>query len=133
MSGYSVIDAGGVTAPQGWRAAGLACGLRYSGRPDLALLVSDAPCTAAALFTTNCVKSAHILYGQPLLRRNPTGIQAVMINAGSANACTGEAGVAAAATVARAVETTLGLPPDSAFVMSTGVIGLPLNVQKMVA
>lgn len=129
--GVSYIDEGGVTAPQGWQAVGLACGLRYSGRPDLALVVSAAPCAAAALFTVNKVKSAHILYGQPLLQRNPTGIQAVVVNAGSANACTGEAGVAAAEAIARATEQTLGLPSDSAFVMSTGVIGVPLRVDAM--
>ncbi len=125
------LDDAGITAPQGWRATGLACGLRYSGRPDLALLVSSVPATAAALFTTNTVKAAHILYGQPLLAENPTGLQAVLVNAGSANACTGAAGVDDCATVAAAVEQTLHLPTRSTFVMSTGVIGTRLRVDKM--
>jgi glutamate N-acetyltransferase/amino-acid N-acetyltransferase len=106
--------------------------MRYSGRPDLALLLSDTPCTAAALFTTNAVTSAHIQYARPLLERNPTGIRAVLVNSGSANACTGTAGVEATTAVARAAEETLGLPADSTFVMSTGVIGVPLPVEKIV-
>jgi glutamate N-acetyltransferase/amino-acid N-acetyltransferase len=129
---YTWIDHGGVTAPRGWQAAGVACGMRYSGRPDLALLLSETPCATAALFTTNAVTSAHIQYDRPLIERNPAGIRAVLINSGSANACTGEAGLAAAATVARAAEEALGLPSDSAIVMSTGVIGTPLPVEKIV-
>lgn len=125
------LAGGSTTSPRGWRAAAVACAMRYNGRADLALLVSDMPCAAAALFTTNSVKSAHIQYDQPLLTRNPGGIQAVMINSGSANACTGASGLTAAATTAQALETALKLPPDSAFVMSTGVIGLPLRVDKM--
>jgi glutamate N-acetyltransferase/amino-acid N-acetyltransferase len=129
---YTWIDQGGVTAPRGWRAAGVSCGIRNRRRPDLALLLSEAPCAAAALFTTNNITSAHIQYDRPLLERNPAGIRAVVVNSGSANACTGTPGIEAAAAVARAVEETLGLPTDSAVVMSTGVIGLPLPVEKIV-
>ncbi len=128
---FHFVSGGSITTPQGWRAAAVACGMRYSGRSDLALLVSAVPCTAAALFTTNKVTSAHVQYDRALMQRNPTGIQAVLINSGSANACTGEPGLLASATTAQAVEQTLNLPPDSAFVMSTGVIGLPLPVDKM--
>ncbi len=126
------LEGAGITAPQSWRAIGIACGLRYSGRPDLALLVSDTACTAAALFTTNKVKAAHILYDQPILMHNAAGIRAVLVNAGSANACTGDAGVQDCATVAQAVEQTLGLPAQSALVMSTGVIGVRLRVSRIV-
>lgn len=129
---YTWIDQGGATAPRGWRAAGVSCGIRNSGRPDLALLLSDTPCAAAALFTTNVITSAHIQYDRPLLERNPEGIRAIAVNSGSANACTGTAGVEATAAVARAVEETLGLPASSALIMSTGVIGLPLPVEKIV-
>ncbi len=128
---FVFLEHGFVTSPQGWRAAAVACGMRYSGRDDLALVVSDRPCSAAALFTTNAVQAAHIHYDREVLARNPSGIRAVMINSGSANACTGEDGIAAAATTARALEEELGLPPHSACVMSTGVIGLPLAVEKM--
>ncbi len=129
---YEWIDQGGVTAPRGWRAAGVSCGIRNSGRPDLALVLSETPCAAAALFTTNNITSAHIQYDRPVLGRNPAGIRAVVVNSGSANACTGTPGVEAAAAVARAVEETLGLAADSTVVMSTGVIGLPLPVEKIV-
>jgi glutamate N-acetyltransferase/amino-acid N-acetyltransferase len=132
QTAYEWIDQGGITAPRGWQAAGVSCGIRNSRRPDLALVLSDTPCAAAALFTTNAVTSAHIQYARPLLERNPTGMRAVVVNSGSANACTGAAGVEATATVARATEETLGLPTDSTFVMSTGVIGLPLPVEKIV-
>ncbi len=123
---------GGVTTPRGWQAAATACGMRYRGRDDLALLVSAAPCTAAALFTTNVVKSAHILYAQPLMARNANQLQAVVINSGSANACTGQAGVDAAALVARTAAQELALPLESVFVMSTGIIGMPLPLDKIV-
>lgn len=127
-----LLDAGSVTTPCGWRAAAVACGMRYSGRTDLALLVSDAPATAAALFTTNAVQSAHIHYDRAVLARNATAIRALAVNSGSANACTGQAGIDAAATVARTVEEALALPAHSALVMSTGIIGLPLAVGKIV-
>jgi glutamate N-acetyltransferase/amino-acid N-acetyltransferase len=130
---FSFLEHGYVTTPRGWRAAAVACGMRYSGRADLALVVSDVPCTMAALFTTNAVQAAHIQYDRALMQRSADRIQAVMVNSGSANACTGQAGIDAAATTARTLEQTLGLPEDSVFVMSTGVIGMPLAVDKMLA
>lgn len=132
-STFSWLEHGGVMSPSGWQGATVACGMRYHGRDDLALLVSASPCTAAALFTKNAVQCAHIQYDRVLLAHNTTALRAVLINAGSANACTGEAGIEASATTARAVEETLGLPAYSAFVMSTGVIGIPLPVDKMLA
>lgn len=131
MATPQFLEDGHVATPGGWRAAAVACGIRRAGRDDLALLVSDAPCSAAALFTTNKVKAAPLLYDQALLARNPTGLRAVVVNSGIANACTGETGAAAAAKTARAVEQTLGLPADTAFVMSTGVIGMQLPMEKL--
>lgn len=128
---YTFIEHGHVATPPGWRVGVAACGIRYR-RQDLALLVSDTPCTATALFTTNKVKAAHIHYDQPVLERSSEQIRAVLINTGSANACTGHEGVEAAATTARAVEATLHLPADSTIVMSTGVIGVPLPVEKVI-
>ncbi|NJN68306.1 MAG: bifunctional glutamate N-acetyltransferase/amino-acid acetyltransferase ArgJ [Chloroflexaceae bacterium] len=127
-----LLDHGHVTTPSGWRAGVAACGIKYTGRTDLALLVSERPCRAAALFTTNRVVSAHIHYDRAVLARNSTSIRAVLINAGSANACTGEVGIAAAEATAREVERTLALPTDSTLVMSTGVIGLLLPVDRVV-
>ncbi len=127
------LEAGHAASAAGWRAATAACGIKYADRDDLALLVSDRPAAAAAVFTTNRVKAAPVLYDMALLGRNAGGVQAVVINAGNANACTGSDGDAAALAMARATEAALGLPTDSAFVMSTGTIGVPMPVAKILA
>ncbi len=127
------LEEGSVTTPAGWRAGTWACGIKYQGRDDLALVVSDRPCNAAAVFTTNKVKAAPVRYDMALLERNAAGLRAVVINAGNANACTGADGDAAAQAMARAVEAALGLPADTAFVMSTGPIGVPMPVEKVTA
>lgn len=127
------LEAGHAASAAGWRAATAACGIKYADRDDLALLVSDRPAAAAAVFTTNRVKAAPVLYDMALLGRNASGVQAVVINAGNANACTGSAGDAAALAMARATEAALGLPADTAFVMSTGTIGVPMPVAKILA
>jgi glutamate N-acetyltransferase/amino-acid N-acetyltransferase len=127
------LDDGHPASPAGWRAATAACGIKYRDRDDLALLVSDTPCSAAALFTTNKVKAAPVLYDMALMRRNPGGLRALVVNAGNANACTGPAGDEAAAAMAAAVEQALALPADTAFVMSTGTIGVPMPVEKILA
>lgn len=129
---YTFLNHGHVTTPKGFRAATAACGIKYADRADLALIVSDRPCAAAAIFTTNRVKAAPVHFDQGLIARNNDNVRAVVINSGNANACTGQAGIAASARTARAVEETLGLPADSTFVMSTGVIGVPLPVEKIV-
>ncbi len=125
------LAGGHVATPLGWKTSTAACGIKYSGRDDLALLVSETPCNVAALFTTNSVQSAHIHYDRDVLSRNTTAIRAVLINTGSANACTGAAGVAVAKATAQATEDILSLPPASVLVMSTGVIGAPLAVEKV--
>jgi glutamate N-acetyltransferase/amino-acid N-acetyltransferase len=123
----------------GFRFAGVACGLKpqtaaYGGRAlDLALVVSDVPCAAAGVFTQNRFPAAPVLYDRAALQVNPTAMQAVVINAGNANACTGEQGLADAAAMAALAEAALGLPASSALVMSTGVIGLPLPMDKVAA
>jgi|HigsolmetaAR202D_1030399.scaffolds.fasta_scaffold00166_12 glutamate N-acetyltransferase/amino-acid acetyltransferase len=130
---FSFLAHGHVTSPEGFRAATAECGIKYTNRADLALIVSDRPCSAAAIFTTNKVKAAPVLFDQALIKRNNSNVRAVVINSGNANACTGPAGLEAAATTAKAVESTLGLPADSTFVMSTGVIGVQLPVDKILA
>ncbi len=120
-----------VTAPQGFRAAGVACGIKASGALDLALVASTQPCTAAAVFTTNQVKAAHIRYAQPLLARRRTGYRAVVINSGNANACTGPRGLADVHAVVELAGFLLGFPADTILMMSTGVIGVPLPVDKI--
>lgn len=123
----------------GFHFAGVACGLKpqtaaYGGRAlDLALVVSDAPCAAAGVFTQNRFPAAPVLYDKQALQANPTGMRAVVINAGNANACTGQQGLADAARMAALAEAELGLPAGCALVMSTGVIGLPLPMDKVEA
>lgn len=126
----SFLADGHVTSPRGWRAAVAACGIKYANRDDLALVVSDRPATAAAVFTTNAVKAAPVLYDMALMAQGGD-LRAVVINAGNANACTGVDGDAAAVAMARAVEQALDLPVNSVFVMSTGTIGVPMPVAKI--
>lgn len=129
---YAFVEEGHVATPAGFLAGVAACGIRYQ-RNDLALIISQSPCSAAALFTTNKVQAAHIHYDRAIVQRNTGGIRAVLINSGSANACTGQQGIAAAAAAARFTEETLALPEESVVVMSTGVIGVPLPVDKVCA
>ena len=111
--------------------AGLACGLKRDDRRDIALLVSDRPCAVAGVFTTNRVKAAPVLRDQALLARPEPTARAVLINTGSANACTGQRGLADAHDSAALVANLLGCPPDEVLTLSTGVIGLPLNMDAM--
>jgi glutamate N-acetyltransferase/amino-acid N-acetyltransferase len=127
------IDGGNVTSVPGFRAAGVVCGLKTTGALDLALVTSQAPCAAAGVFTTNRVKAAPVVYDQQVLARNPGAIRAVVANSGCANACTGRQGQYAAADMARLVADRLGCGPESVLVMSTGVIGQPLDMAKVAA
>jgi len=127
MSDYSVMD-GGVTAPQGFKAAGVCAGIKI-GRPDLALVVSETPATVAGMFTTNAVQAAPVKLCKAVAA---TGMaSAVVINSGCANACTGEAGITAATEMASATAAALGIAPGAVFVCSTGTIGKPLPIDKI--
>jgi glutamate N-acetyltransferase/amino-acid N-acetyltransferase len=118
-----------VTAARGFAAAGVACGIRKSGAPDLALLRSLEPGVGAAMFTKNRVKAAPVLVSQAHLEVAEP--QAVVINSGTANAATGERGkldaIATAAEAARLLE----LDTEEVLVLSTGVIGVPLPLGKV--
>ena len=120
-----------LTQVPGFRAVGVACGLKTSGKPDLALILSDQLCKAAAVFTTNAFKAAPVLYDMALLERTGGKLQGVIINAGNANAVTGEQGLRDAEQMARITEATCALPADSIFVMSTGVIGHKMPMTKL--
>jgi len=120
-----------LTQVSGFRAIGVACGLKLSGNPDLALIVADRMCTTAAVFTTNQFKAAPVLYDQALLKETQGHLQGVIINAGNANAVTGEQGLRDAAEMARLTEMACNLPPQSVFVMCTGVIGHRLPLDKV--
>ena len=115
----------------GFDAAGVAAGIKKSGAPDLALIVSRIPCRAAAVFTKNAFPAAPVLYDRQLLALNPSGAHGVAINSGCANACTGVQGGANARRMAEAVERVLGANDYTIFVMSTGVIGVQLPLDKL--
>ena len=125
--------AGGVTAPAGFRAAGVACGIKPTGRPDLALLVSDRPASAAAVFTTNVAQAAPIIVSRDNLRRSAGRATAVVANSGCANACTGADGLEHAHAMARHAGAALNRQPESVLIASTGVIGVKLAMSKVVA
>ena len=117
--------------PLGFTFAGVACGIKKTGASDLALIVSDRPCSTAGTFTRNAFPAAPVLYDRALVVENPAGLRAVAINAGCANACTGEAGLTDAESMASLAEVALTLPRRSAAVMSTGVIGPRLPMAKI--
>jgi glutamate N-acetyltransferase/amino-acid N-acetyltransferase len=123
--------AGAVTAPAGYRAAGIACGIKASGKPDLALIVSDSISAAAAVFTTNLAQAAPILVSRDHIGRTGGRARAVIVNSGCANACTGQDGHAHAATMARQTAAVLRCQPDEVLVASTGVIGVKLDMNKV--
>ena len=122
---------GSVTSPQGFTAGAAAAGLKSGGALDVALLVSGSSCAAAGVFTRNMVRAAPVLYDQDLLGERPGRVRAVAMNARVANACTGAAGLAAARAMAQAAEQAAGLPPRTALVLSTGVIGVPLPLEQV--
>ena len=123
----------GVTVAKGFRATGVACGLKKTGALDFALVVSDSDCVCAGMFTTNRVKAAPVLYDQETLAKNSTALRAVVVNSGCANACTGDAGLADTRATAEAAALTLGIRADQVLVLSTGVIGQRLPMQKILA
>jgi len=122
----------GVTAALGFDACGLHCGVRRN-RPDLALIVSDRPACAAAVFTTNLVKAAPVLVSQANLRASGGIARGIVVNAGNANACTGEHGMQAARAMAAETARLLGVPQCEILVSSTGVIGEKLPVERILA
>ena len=115
----------------GFDAAGIAANIKKSGAPDLTLIASRTPCRAAATFTQNAFPAAPVLYDRQLLKFNPEGMHGVIINSGCANACTGTPGDVNARRTAEAVEEALGAGDHSIFVMSTGVIGVQLPMEKL--
>ncbi len=126
-----MLPGGGVTTPRGFRAAGLHCGIKANGRPDLALLVSDVPATAAGVFTTNLAKAAPVRVSQAHLAAASHRTRAVITNSGCANACTGPQGDADAVEMAQLAAAALGCATDEVLVASTGVIGVNLKMDAI--
>ena len=122
---------GGVCSAKGFRAAGVAAEVKYKGRNDVALIVADEPCAAAALFTTNKVAAAPVVYDRSVIKGGR--IQAILANSGCANACTGEQGLADARLSALVTAGELGIDPHHVIVASTGVIGRRLPMDRLLA
>ncbi|MGE5836789.1 MAG: bifunctional glutamate N-acetyltransferase/amino-acid acetyltransferase ArgJ [Acidobacteriota bacterium] len=128
---------GGVTTPRGFRAAGVACGIKRVTNPaaapplDLALIVADTPVTAAAVFTTNKAIAAPITVSRDHLTRANGQAQAIVVNSGCANACTGQQGLKVAREMAAATAAAVGCAPEQVLVASTGVIGVQLDPDKI--
>jgi glutamate N-acetyltransferase / amino-acid N-acetyltransferase len=125
------IADGSITSTPGFEAAGVAAGIKPAGALDLALVHAEHPCVAAAVFTTNAFKAAPVLYDRRILAENPAGLRAVMINSGCANACTGDEGLRNTVASAAAAARELGIAPRDVMVMSTGVIGAQLPMDRI--
>ena len=126
-----MISGGGVTTPRGFRATGRSVGIKASGRLDLALLVSDAPATAAGVFTTNRAQAAPVIVSREHLATSGGVARAVIANSGCANACTGDEGMRAAHAMATDTAALLSCPVAEVLVASTGVIGVTLPIEKI--
>ncbi len=122
---------GGVTAPGGIRAAGLPCGIKASGKPDLALIATDTPSSAAGVFTTSLAKAAPVLITQEQLAASHGLAQAIVTNSGCANACTGPQGMADAREMIDLTASSLGCAAELVLVASTGVIGVNLKMEAV--
>ena len=123
---------GGVTAATGFEAASCEANIKYKDRTDMAFVYSKKPCVCGGTFTTNVVKAACVQWDQRIVAAD-AGCQAVVINSGIANACTGKEGFDACEATAKAVEKCLGVPYETVAVASTGVIGMQLPVEKLTA
>jgi glutamate N-acetyltransferase/amino-acid N-acetyltransferase len=119
---------GTITTPRGFRAAGIHCGVK-ADRPDLALIVSDQPASAAGMFTTNKMRSAPVIQNEAKLASGRA--QAIVINSGNANACTGRRGFEDARAMSAAAGAAMGISDALVLVASTGVIGRPLPIDKI--
>ncbi len=129
MSDWQVIE-GGITAPKGYQAAGITAGLKRSGQPDLALIVSDVEAIAAGVFTTVQVRAACVDYCRQRLQKKPSA-KAILCNAGQANAATGAAGWQDALESAQALGQALNIDPDLILLASTGVIGQRIKMAEL--
>lgn len=121
---------GGVTSARGFKASAAAAGIKYEKRDDMAMIFSETPCVCAGTFTTNVVKAAPVVWDRAIVEdRNP--VNAVVINSGIANACTGDEGIRCCERTAGAAAEVLGVSPRGVLVASTGVIGMEIPVSKI--
>lgn len=120
-----------INGVKGFKVAGVSCGIKKGNQLDFALIVSEAPCMTAGIFTTNQVKAAPVLVDMERLNHHPEQIRAVVVNSGNANACTGQQGIDNALQTARWVGEAIGCAEDEVLVLSTGVIGVQLPMDKI--
>ncbi len=128
---YNIIEDGHVSSPAGFRATGVSCGLKEIRARDLAIIYSQLPCRIAALFTTNVIIAAPTYFSQAILARSRENIRAVVINAGHANAGTGQPGLATVVECAKIAADELEVPRDSVLMLSTGQIGVAPPIDRM--
>lgn len=121
---------GGVTAAKGFEAASAAAGIKYEGRTDMALIYSQVPCKTAGTFTKNVVKAAPVVWDREIVN-NKIKSQAVIVNSGIANACTGEEGMRYCKETAEEAAEILGVNAEGVLVGSTGVIGMQIPIEKL--
>ena len=130
MEKYAIIE-GGVCSAKGFRAAGVAAGIKYKDRKDVALIVADRPCSAAAMFTTNTLAAAPVVLDREIAKFGKA--QAILANSGYANACTGPDGLRDAVESVKATAAELHIDPRQVFVASTGVIGRRLPMKRLLS
>ncbi len=129
---YTIFEEGHISSPLGYRATGISAGLKDGAKlRDLALIYSQEPCTTAALFTTSLLKAAPVFFNQAILARSQDSTRAVLINSGQANAGTGQAGLMDAIECAKIAAEELEVPRDSILLLSSGIIGVPLPMERM--
>ncbi len=121
---------GGVTVPKGFLASGLNAGIKNQIKKDMAMVFSSTPCAAAGVFTTNLVKAAPVKWDKEIVTTSPY-VQAVVVNSGIANACTGAEGLGYCADTAAEAAAALNIPKTAVLVASTGVIGKQLPIDKI--
>ncbi len=131
MKTFEFVE-GGVTAAQGFSACGVEAGIKHQGRKDLALIVADKPVPVAAVYTTNKIAAAPVRFDRERTRSSSTA-QAVVVNSGCANACTGEDGIKNVLETARLTAEALGIEERLVLVCSTGVIGVHLPMERVAA
>jgi glutamate N-acetyltransferase / amino-acid N-acetyltransferase len=127
----TTITTGGVATAKGYRAAGISAGIKATRKLDLALIVSDTPAAAAAMFTQNKVQAAPVFVCGEHLQKSGGVVRAIVVNSGCANACTGDTGMADARAVAAETAALVGCPIEQVLVASTGVIGVNLPMDKL--
>ena len=125
-----ILKEGGVTAPKGFKVASAAAEIKYKNRTDMAMIYSEKPCTQAGVFTSNIVKAAPVRWDKAVVTDSPFA-QAIVVNSGIANACTGNQGYEYCNQSAQCVAECLGIDKSSVLVASTGVIGMQLPIDRI--